>query len=132
MDREKTPPALTQHLLSCEHSNRSNEAKFEAHELPVEQCGLHQELAEHPIMDVVIIRFTNFLDPGVGRAIRQIEIEPFQDIWLCGQDVLPRVAIVRHVDKVTNRRDMLLLILCCNKHSGDSKEFIIIFVHVAL
>ena len=69
MDREKTHPVLAQHLLSHEHSNCSNEAKFEAHELPIEQCGLHQELAEHPIMDVVIIHFANFSDPGVGRAI---------------------------------------------------------------
>lgn len=82
MDREKTHPALAQHLLSREHSNRSDEARFEAHELPVEQRGLHQELAERLIVDVVIIRFANFSDPGVGRAIRQIEIEPFQDIWL--------------------------------------------------
>ena len=109
MDREKTHPALAQHLLSREHSDRSDEARFEAHELPVEQRGLHQELAERPIVDVVT-RFANFSDPGVGRAIRQIEIEPFQDIWLCGQDAL-RVAIVRHVDKVTNRRDVRLLVL---------------------
>ena len=65
VDREKTHPALAQHLLSHKHSNRSDEARFEAHKLPIEQRGLHQELAERPIVDVVIL-FANFSDPGVG------------------------------------------------------------------
>lgn len=119
----RTHPALLAEDLASEPAGAGgDEARRRRHEAVVDDRDLHEVLGHGARVDVVAVGLGDAAQEVDRVRVRQVEADDAEDVALGLEDLVVRVAAVRHVEEVLDRGAHDLLVLGRDEEGRDADE----------